>query len=341
MAQQNIKQKILTWTLSLGLALAGIVLGTSCLPTKSTDSDKTELSGQNELNCIIDDKVLAQIQQVVNNLKENFPPNQYNYIFVGQSPTPIYAAMYGQKNTYAIPISGLGRIGPLFFVNGLGSGQTFYLEKAFAHFDVYLSSLVNNIAENKAPSGIVIIDYASSGLSAGNFLNLLNLYMRSRYEKNKILQNWVSNNRGFPRTSYFVLGWQGIINTITGRRVGLMQTESPYIGEVVVKEVVPGDAVGTRPVTIKTKEYAAKLNIFPSQPWTGIIFDLNNDIYYDLVGLFSDSNFDKFSPYGSWDINRGILEDSVPQVRPEFLELSKKILGKKSRNCCWSSKVRQ
>ncbi len=315
----------------------------SCFPESSRTFNASDVSA-------IDDEVFAfvndhseALHKVVGAIKEKFPPSEYNYIFVGQSPTPFLALMDGLKNVFSIPISELKSDSIIQIVPTKNCLKIHVLKKIFDHFDIYLGAFLSDISQKKLPPNIVVIDYVSSGRSLGLFLKLINMYMRYKYNEIAPFKKWVDSESRFPQTAYFVVGYTdfnlgvNIEKNIQDQNKNFAATTEQSINMLIVD---PGEIWGSRVVAINLQKLADQFNFLnQTQKWPGFILHLAQDEYFDLNRLLFKGAFDRYSPYGLWPPYSAILEKEKPKISKRFLEFKSLLQKKSGFLCCLRPKV--
>ena len=260
-----------------------------------------------------------------------YPPDAYTYLYLGRSPTVLYGMMgYQVAGHFALPFSDVDKAGSLIYA--VQPGSTYFLKKLFDHLDVYLRPLIRGWVSQTIPPKIVTVDFCASGSSMGHFLAIFEMYLRHTYRVDPLFAAWVDRrNKELPESHFLCL-----THTSDGESLDLVIQKKllehskmrPSInGAIEALGVPPGYVLGhpEQRVTVKVEDFKAVLSIDPRR-YKGRGRFLN--MYQQFPSLWLDlnlQNFDEFSPYGSWTLEKSPLEKDRPPVRAEFLMLHQKI----------------
>jgi hypothetical protein len=269
------------------------------------------------------------IKEAHTQLLATYPPDSHSYIFLGRSPTPLYALMGPRTVSLSLPFSEL-KYEPFLSLDD-AKNSDFLLQKALDHIHVYVGSFLADIVAGRVPSPIVVVDFISSGLSLGRFLNLLDLYLKDRTLKDPVVKKWVAKN-GLPKILYFAMAPLPLVTSLTElQRIIAEQKINPQPARpsiMTTKLVKPGDSLGTVPMEIDTEALVQSWTSLKTGPWEGFVLNLSDPKWADLKYHLARSSFDPYAPYGSWSIRSSPLEAQRPPLSTGFLQLKKALKGK-------------
>lgn len=256
-------------------------------------------------------------------LLELYPPNQYAYVSLGRSPTPVHAFLWQMKKSghpiyaEALPFSSASSMPAYLRYDRVASqDRTHYVKKLFDHFEDYLGGLLNRMAkEPNAPQKIVLIDFAVSGKSLGIGKRYLDLFLRYRLSttgaKSPIPTEFlaiIDQEIGIPGHS------QSVFRTIRNFK-------KPYVssisGQQELLAVPSGEADGRIPVKIDMNQLTKRMNRFTTEDewhWRGRVISIDPETDQAFAAGLFNQEFDYASPYGSWKLVSGELVRHLPSV---------------------------
>jgi hypothetical protein len=286
-----------------------------CNATEQVPASKA--AGQIEsLLPIVSKNQILGAANVAEHIYQNYPASKYIYLYIGQSPTIIYAmfSLIGDRleqtpTQIALPLSKAKYIrehiiGPI--ANGQASSHSNidYFQKLVDHFDEYLEGVLLDEVESpdkNTPRKLLLIDYTVSGESLGGAKQAIDYYLRYKSQSS-------ASHRPFltVKSEYFAMAnfddELGILKSkIDAAKLPYPEKLPPFV------EFAPVDENGQslpNQVDMKKRIAAINQNTTPELwHWRGEVFDLssipNGKAF--IQGLMSQS-FDDYSPYGSWDL---------------------------------------
>lgn len=265
-------------------------------------------------------KIKKTLDKVAQDISKNYPSDHYHYVFIGRSPAPLLALIGPGKTIHTVPFSEARSIPLTTFDIQYNCEGTFWLKKMFDHFDLYLGRLLQQLKNQSGPKKVVVIDYGFMGESVGIFLKFLNLYFRYHAHLSGV-------QSPIPSTEYFVMNDFDIDFNMERMKERIAEWNTPiqeaFLERIVVKVVSPGQIFGQKKVTINPRQWTQALNksslsANSTDPWRGTIYPLKDQ---ELIKAFNNQVFDRYSPYGSWSLEKSPLETSSPAYRPEFWQL--------------------
>lgn len=293
-----------------------------CLPLVSfcnatEQSPTSKAAGQIEsLIPIVSKNQILGAANVAEHIYRNYPASKYIYLYIGQSPTIIYAmfSLIGDRleqtpTQIALPLSKSKYIrehiiGPIANSQASSVSNIDYFQKLVDHFDEYLEQAILGETQKdgvKAARKLLLIDYTVSGESLGAAKQAIDYYLRYKSQSSDSHRAFLS-----IQSEYFAIAnfddQLGVLKSkIDAAKIPYPDKMPPYV------EFAPVDEYGQslpNHVDMKKRIAAINQNTTPELwHWRGEVFDLssipNGKAF--MQGLMSQS-FDDYSPYGSWDL---------------------------------------
>lgn len=290
-------------------------LVTFCKATEQLPQSKA--AGQIEsLLPIVSRTQLLGAANVAEHIYRNYPPSKYIYLYIGQSPTIIYAmfSLIGDQlkqapTQIALPLSKAKYIreqiiARIVHEQGSWYSDTDYFQKLVDHFDEYLEGVLLDEVESadmNTPRKLLLIDYTVSGESLGGAKQAIDYYLRYKSQSSASHRPFLS-----MQSEYFAMAnfddELGILKSkIDAAKLPYPEKMPPFV------EFAPVDEHGQslpNHVDMKKRIAAINQNTAPELwHWRGEVFDLSSIPHGKafIQGLMSQS-FDDYSPYGSWDL---------------------------------------
>lgn len=300
---------------------------TSCF----RDATKAELSAEYSvarLDLTTEDRYA--IGRVALDILQRFEPEDYIYVFLGQSPTPFHAFFVSVQSRFedltftSIPHSSVRMSKPKIELEGfIGPGfldRRDFFQKMISHFDRYLGDVLLKELERAKPRRIVIIDYKQSGHCLGEANRQVDFYLYhlSIVDKTKA---------GFRRlkTEYLALA-----DHVSGLKEQIDEHKQLYKSNISGLKPVevegPKGSLSSKLIDIDERVKRLNESLADSWHWDGDVIDINSYSRLpdgrgnDLLLLIRRQAFDPFSLHGSWYLSNGSVEASVP-INPLFFDL--------------------
>lgn len=238
------------------------------------------------------------LQILGHSLLEAFPPKAYTYLFLGQSPTPLFGVISSprscplQPDSFAIPFSKGGAL------RGILKQNPALWAQLVLHLDSYLTPMLQQMIQGKAPYRIVVVDYLESGQGLGSFLRILREYLVWKQSScsDRSFGDFVQTNKGgvLPEIQYFGM-------TDPKRNIN------------TIKSTISDDHL------LPETPYSRQKTTF-----RGIIVPLSKERFDTLGVAFANSAFDEYSPFGSWALGEtSPLSPRQTPLRAVFHDLQK------------------
>lgn len=295
-----------------------LALLTSCTGIESNKTKGQLVSKQPELSF----EQVRALSDLAQHLYRKYSPNDYIYLYIGQSPSPIYALLQSiesklpvQPVQLALPISrGIeipGLIVPVQEETTKPSewyGGIDYLKKLFDHYDVYLEAEllreIYNTGANKIKK-ILLIDYVVSGHSLGAIKQSIDYYLRYKSQNHPAFLNLSSE--------YFAISHEPAPFSILKDNIDSYQIPYPnnYPDKINLNQIsqTSGDlSVSSKylaQIDMRQRIKAINRNTaYDRWYWKGEVFDLNQlESGSQIISSFLSQSFDVYSPYGSWELS--------------------------------------
>lgn len=271
---------------------------------------KTPLIESNKVNALVD---------IAQHIYEKYPPQRYIYVYIGQSPSAIYAllSVVGDKlavkpTQIAIPLSrGIlvsGQITPRVEYDGQRIlGGVDYLKKLFDHYDQYLEKdLLKELSAQKGnlPRKLLLIDYTVSGHSLGAVKQSMDYYFRYKSKDYKGYIDFASE--------YFAISHEPSPVELIQENIDSYKMPYPdhypakleFRQESIISEDLSISSKYTVDVDMKERVQLINQNMGrEAWHWKGEMFSLDRiESGRSIVSSFLSQEFDQYSPYGSWDL---------------------------------------
>lgn len=268
-------------------------------------------------------------------LQKEFPTSEYTYVFIGRSPSALYAMIDEHKHLFpeaislTIPLSEVGLIDNFIefkYTRMADEGQPIidYFQKMVDHFDTYLSDDLLKLQNGRK---LALIDFAVGGDSLGQTKRSFDFYLRYKASQGEHYRNFLNTQTeyvAFTHDAYLKPRIKEAIDAKYKPYAPLL-TGMQKMVQVQQLEYSKG---GT--IEVDMDERIAAINI-PKHTWhwEGKIFAMDQlGLPKSLINRFYNQEFDIFSPYGSWNITYGRLLIEKPEPSASFIAL------KKSLNLC-------
>lgn len=261
-------------------------------------------------------------------ISKAFPAEQYAYVFIGRSPTALYALMQEHKYLFpaaqllTLPLSEVGLIDDLIEIKynkmvDQAEPTIDYFQKISDHFDTYLIDSLTSLSPDKK---LALIDFAVGGDSLGQTKRTVDFYLR-----NKAMQDPHYQSLSTLQTEYVAITHKSdLLPTI---RKTINSYRKPFQPRLTgLQTMIRVDQLEKSKGTLVTVDLDKRIqNINATKGiwhWNGKIIALDQlGLSSQLIDRFFKQEFDIMSPYGSWNLRYSILLTHKPPLRDEFIKL--------------------
>lgn len=271
---------------------------------------------------------------LADHIYKNYPPSHYIYLYVGQSPSIIYATFTSALDRIpdpptqiALPLSKAKYIRTkiipeIVSKDGGWHSGTDYFQTLIEHFDTYLELELLKEIQDPRPNGprkLLLIDYAASGDSLGASKQALDYYLRFKSADSEVYKAFLS-----LKSEYFAMTNFNDELGVLKARVDAAKIAYPVKMPSFI-EFLPIEENGqSLPHTVDMHKRIAAINQNTTAElwhWRGEVFDLRSlPNGKALIEGFFYQSFDDHSPYGSWDI-RYDTAHSQKNISVQFIRL--------------------
>lgn len=262
-------------------------------------------------------------------ITKEFPTEQYTYVFIGRSPTALYALMkehrylFPRAQVLTVPLSEVGLIDDLIEFKYTKMTDNVrpaidYFQKISDHFDTYL---LDKLTSLKPTIKLALIDFAVGGDSLGQTKRTLDFYLR-----NKAMQHARFRDLSSIKTEYVAITHNSNQLALIEKTIDSYQKsyEPRLTGIQPMIRVAPSAKSTGTLVNIDMDERIRNINSSSDTwHWDGKTIAMDQlDLPSQLINRFFKQEFDIMSPYGSWNLRYSILLTQKPPLRDEFIKLN-------------------
>jgi hypothetical protein len=277
---------------------------------------------------LLSESELAGLAKLGLAITSDFPAEKHAYVFIGRSPTALYALMQEHKYLFpraqvlTLPLSEVGQIDNLIEIKynkmaDQSQPAIDYFQKISDHFDTYLIDSLTSLSTEKK---LVLIDFAVGGDSLGQTKRTIDFYLR-----NKAMQDPHYKNLSTIQTEYVAITHKS--DDLSSIRKTIDSYRKPFQPRLTgLQTMIRVDQLEKSTGTLVTVDMDKRIQnvnaVNDMWHWDGKIIAMDQlGIPSQLIDRFFKQEFDIMSPYGSWNLRYSVLLTQKPPIRDEFIKL--------------------